>query len=211
MVRFSIVAICQLLAISLYGGRQPTARDGEIRLRLQIILHVVDDRGDAQQVRTTAARLLATAGIVADWRECDAVVTRCEPLVGPDAVNIRLLPTGATTSPQCGLIVRDGRTSTILMYVVRHRELVWRIRHSPAGRAEPALSMLEVEDVTGLAIAHEVGHFLNLHHSHRGVMQAVMGPDELVALRRARLSFTTEESAAIRRSAQLASDQTRLP
>jgi hypothetical protein len=210
MVRFPITAICQLLTIALYGAQQPIDRDGEIRLRLQIILHVVADRGDAQQVRATATRLLATAGIVADWRECDAIVTRCEPLVGLDAVNIRLLPTRAATSPQCGLIVRDGRTSTILMYVVRHRELVWRIRHSPAGRAEPALSMLEVEDVTGLAIAHEVGHFLNLPHSHRGVMQAFIGPDELVALRRARLAFTTEESAIIKRSGR-AWNKTRFP
>jgi hypothetical protein len=210
MVRFPITAICQLLTIALYGVQQPTDRDAGIRLRLQIIVHIVEDRGDAQQVRATATRLLATAGVAVDWRECDAVVSRCQPLAGPDAVNIRLLPTRTTNSPQCGVIVRDGGTSTILMYVARQRELVWRILHGPAGRADPALSTLEVEDITGLAIAHEVGHFLNLHHSHRGVMHAFIGPDELVALRRARLTFTTEESAAIWRSAR-ARDQTRLP
>jgi len=170
-----------------------------LTIYLHLILHLPVEEEELARARETAQSLLASAGIAAEWQVCSVLTSQCGAANAPNAVSVRLLPRRSTGRPECGQLVRDPKLGTVaLVYVVRHRELVLDVRHSPAGRATPSLSTLESGHVTGLAIAHEVGHALNLRHARRGVMKAWIDLEDLRALRESRLAFTPEQSARMR-------------
>jgi hypothetical protein len=167
-----------------------------LTIHLQVILHTPIQEEDLALARESAQALLAPAGIAIEWDVCSALASRCEPANARNAITVRLLARKVTGRPQCGQLIREARSGTVaLIYVLRHRELVHEVRHSPAGRSYPALSTLEPGHVTGLAIAHEVGHALNLRHERRGVMRAWIDLDDLRALRESRLVFTRGQAA----------------
>jgi hypothetical protein len=170
-----------------------------LTVQLHVVLHLPIDREDLALARETAQGLLTSAGIGSEWQECSALTSPCDSPNGPNVISVRLLPRKVTGRPECGHLIRDPKRGTAaLVYVVRHRELARDIRHSPAGRSHPALSGLKAGHVTGLTIAHEVGHALNLRHARRGVMKAWIDVDDLLALRQARLAFTPDESVRMR-------------
>jgi hypothetical protein len=168
---------------------------------LYVVLHVEVGDTDRRLARETAEALLARAGIATDWQECSVLAARCEAVSGPNALIVRLMPTKVTESQEHGILAREaGQPRMALIHVLRHRELVQRIRNSAAGRADPALFSLRTGHVTGLAIAHEVGHAFGLPHGDSGVMKTRLIEEDLIALRQARLAFTSPQAARMRQA-----------
>jgi hypothetical protein len=77
-------------------------------------------------------------------------------------------------------------------------EVVQLLRFGPRGRTHLQLAAIDVWDVAGLVMAHEIGHIAGLRHATRGVMHGRLDVEDLVALRRDALRFTRGEAAALR-------------
>jgi hypothetical protein len=184
-----------LVHLLLYGSMPGAGSNREVRVHLYAVLHLEMSAGELELGLATAKALLAQASIGADWQVCSALAGVCEPRSGPGLITLRFVARKVTGRPECGALIRDRHGVAALMYVARHRALVHEVIHSPRGREHPALAALRAGHVTGLSIAHEVGHALGLKHAKRGVMKAWIDVDDLLALRESRLPFTREQAA----------------
>jgi len=160
------------------------------------------DAADLYVVRQAVPPLLATGAIRAEWRDCSTLDRRCPDTAnsGVFPVYVRLIPIRETSNRDvCGEVIHDALTGapTIRVYLPPHADLVHAIRLHPDSRLNPPLGTLRVGHVVGLTIAHEIGHALNVPHARSGLMKAHPGMREILALREARLQFTTEQRARI--------------
>ena len=160
------------------------------------------DAADLYVVRQVVPPLLATGAIRAEWRDCSTLDRRCPDTAnsGVFPVYVRLIPIRETSNRDvCGEVIHDVLTGapTIRVYLPPHADLVHAIRLHPDSRLNPPLGTLRVGHVVGLTIAHEIGHALNVPHARSGLMKAHPGMREILALREARLQFTTEQRARI--------------
>jgi hypothetical protein len=184
-----------LVHLLLYGSMPGVGSNGELRMHLSVVLHLEMSAGELELGLATAKALLAQAAIGVDWQVCSALAGVCEALSRPGQMTLRFVARNVSDRPECGALIRDRHGVAALLYIGRHRALVHKVIHSPRGRAHPALAALKAGHVTGLAIAHEVGHALGLKHAERGVMKGWIDVDDLLALRESRLTFTREQAA----------------
>lgn len=168
------------------------------------VIHVFVEKGLAaapfERVPAAAAAMLAAAGVRSRWRFC-SMETPCNDLNGfrPTVTVIiraglkRLNPDPCATASRSP----DRATGTV---VVNHRcvaDALHAISYGPAGRAMPRLRLLQLGDVVGLVVAHEIGHIAGLRHTE-GVMHARLTPHDLVAFQQGSLAFARSEAATLR-------------
>jgi hypothetical protein len=187
------------------GADLAAAGDGRVvkadALRLRIVLHTPLGAPDLAVARTTADGLLTKAGIHTAWTTCSVLLESCGSSNIPGTLTVRILPTNVTPRHAGGHLVRDfEHGSTALIHEPWHATLIQHIRNSSAGRSDPSLATLTVGHTMGLAIAHEVGHALGLHHTSRGVMKPLMDREDLRALRGNRLFFEGNQSDQMRQA-----------
>ncbi len=194
-----------LLALGLPGTMPVPAPAiaGAAIVQLRVFPHASVDAPTLQLATTTASKLLASGRINVEWRECGTPERNCNELSEPVKVIVLLLPVAKTTDEDVSAeVVQDQstRAPTVLVYLPNLADRVRTIRQSAAGRSNPALATLQLGDLVGLAIAHEVGHVFGLPHAPSGVMKARLGTDDLLALHAARLTFTQRDTAAMRQA-----------
>jgi hypothetical protein len=149
-----------------------------------------------------AARLLTSAGIRSRWLNCTATGA-CLAVDEAAHVVTVILRRSAVHAPQrCASAARDRhrRASTVLVHMSCIADVVHQIQWSPTGRSHPLLSRLEVDEVLGLVLAHELGHAGGLGHTDTGVMRARLDIDDILAFRSGTLTFTGPEAATLRAS-----------
>jgi hypothetical protein len=192
MVLFAVLSFC-VVPMDLFSG------EGTRPVRLDVFDHARLDTGDIDLARETVLRLLQSAGVRSGWRECSHGRS-CEDSNAPYRINVRLIPTRMAPKVvgdfTCGHRLADG--TTILVYVPCSRDVARGARLSLTARSNPWLASLKTGHVMGLAVAHEVGHVLGLRHSTTGVMKARIDIDDLLALRKSRLSFSPPQAASLR-------------
>jgi hypothetical protein len=131
------------------------------------------------------------------WVPC-AVVSRSNltPCKAPDrAIELHILSSPATND------FRDD-TLGIAMPLLGSRDhagvFLSRVRQTAARNA----GIIDVSELLGYAMAHEIGHLL-LHssvHSSDGLMRANLRPADLKKAAQRQLKFTPEQGEAIRRN-----------
>jgi Putative peptidase family len=191
-----------LLALSLLRTlpEPAPAGAGAAIVQLRVFGHAAVDAPTLQLARTTTSKLLDSARIGAEWRDCGTVESTCNASSEPVQVIVLLLPVAKTTEEDVsGEVVQDQstRAPTVIVYLPNLADRLRTILQSAPGRSNPALATLQLGHLIGLAIAHEVGHVFGLPHTLSGVMKARLATDDLIALHRARLAFTPRDTAAI--------------
>jgi hypothetical protein len=172
----------------------------EVRICLFSPAHV--DEADRDRARRVATGLLRSAAVRAAWHDCAS--SDSEPL-SSDArsVTVLILTRQQGSEPDaCGRVARapGGRAGTVFVDFTCVARSVLFAKRSPPGRAHPALAGLEVGDLVGAVIAHEIGHVLGLPHHRAGLMRARLRIEEIVALRIGTLTFSRADAAMIRAS-----------
>ena len=168
------------------------------------VIHVFLEKGvtaaPLERVPAVAAAILQAAGVRSRWRFC-TMEAPCTDINGfrPTVTVIiraglrRLVPDPCATATR----EPDQATGTV---VVNHRcvaDALHAISFGQAGRAMPRLRILQLGDVVGLVVAHEIGHIAGLRHTH-GVMHARLNPTDLAAFQDGTLVFARSEAATLR-------------
>jgi hypothetical protein len=178
------------------------------------VIHVFVERGLAaapfERVPAVAAAMLATAGVRSRWRFC-ATETPCDDLNGfrPTATVIIRTGAGRRNADPCATASRapDRATGTIVVYHRCVDDALRSIRYGAAGRMLPRLKLLQLGDVIGLVVAHEIGHVAGLRHAKGGVMHARLNPEDLLAFQEGSLAFARTEAATLRTALLVARPQ----
>jgi len=203
-------AIAVVLLTTLFGVRVgetlvfqmelPTASGPAPTVHLLVRINATLDDADVDQARATTDVLLASVGIRTEWhdcrdvRACDLDALESRPLI-VQLFSSRKLRGGDI----CGEVIRDPiMAPTIAIYVAQIVELRSVFRLRGVDRGDLLMSTLTNGHLVGMTIAHEVGHVLGIRHSSVGVMQARLSSNDVVALRRARLTFTPQQGVAMR-------------
>jgi hypothetical protein len=168
-----------------------------LRIWLYVVGPLEPDHGAAAQA--IADRLLRTAGVAIEWRMCGPADV-CSRATDPHPHVTMILTSAARPSCGTAALERSGIAATVLISLPCIAQVVLDVTRSPAARVNPLLVTLQASHLTGAAMAHEVGHALGLRHTRRGIMQARLDTDDILALRRGQLAFQPTEVAAMRAS-----------
>jgi hypothetical protein len=186
--------------LTLFGPRVELATAAESpAIELQLGARGGLDAAALHRVEQTVESLLAPAGIGASWHGCQPPDDcRSDRAV---IVLVQLLTVSKMTDGEvCGEFLRDQRSGvpTVLVYLPRVVELQQAMHGGSGARNSPALATVQIGDLVGLIIAHEVGHALGVPHGRTGVMKARPSVDDVVALRLSTLAFQQKEAVVMR-------------
>jgi hypothetical protein len=193
---FLLAGICGL-------SEQPLDPAAFTTVHLRVFTHASVDAPTWELAKTTAGQLLASAGIVPEWRNCDAADGACrQPGVAMQVIVLLLPVVKMARADVSAEVVRDplARTATMFVYLPNLAESVRTVRQSTAARSDPSLATLQLGHLVGLAIAHEVGHAFGLPHARSGVMKARLATNDFLALRASRFAFTSKNTSALRQT-----------
>jgi hypothetical protein len=168
-------------------------------------IHLFVQKGvDAQplvRVPQIAGDMLAAAGVRSRWRVCTAAAP-CRDIDGvrPTVTVIIRGRQKAKVGHRCATAWREPSraTGTVVVHYECVADVVHAIRHSQVGRSTVRLSTLQVGDVVGLVVAHEIGHVAGLPHADGGVMHARLDASDILAFREGAMAFGRGEAATLR-------------
>jgi len=170
----------------------PAAMHGSARLPLTVrVYDMTVDHADRRRALDAAARALAPAGVEVQW--VDSRAAQAAPPEPQDMV-LRLARQDSASAVSgrmaLGYAVVDaaGRRGTVATIFLERVD--WLARHSGA----------DVEELTGLAIAHEIGHLLlgTSRHSRQGLMRGQWTVGELRSGRPRDWQLHPEDCAQLR-------------
>jgi hypothetical protein len=149
--------------------------------------------------KTAVRTLLATAGLPASWCRSDDGAACIGPPIRR-TISVVLLPTGAANAISSGHTVRDAATgeAVVVVFVEPLRQRAIEIRRRAAAQLEPRLATISAGHLTGMAIAHEIGHALGLPHATTGIMQPRLDVADIAAFRAGHLAFSPPEGERMR-------------
>jgi hypothetical protein len=120
---------------------------------------------DRNSAREVAGTLLASAGIVLDWRNCDDTAD-CPDAPGAPRLTLIFM---AVMRPACGTAALEpgAASATILIPVPCVADVALAQKRRLSTRSNPLVSTLAPPHLLGAAVAHELGHVLGLSHAPR--------------------------------------------
>jgi hypothetical protein len=193
-----------LLVVGLGGlSGQPPATGPLPIVQLRVFAHATMDGPALEVAKSASRRLLEPAGIGTEWRNCSGGEDTCTQPDTATQVIVLLMPIAKWTGDEVSAEVLHGPSTpvpTVLVYMPNLTDRLRTVQQSGAGRSNPALATLQLGDLVGLAIAHEIGHAFGLGHTSSGVMKKRIAPGDLLALATSRLAFSAREAAVLRQS-----------
>jgi hypothetical protein len=169
-------------------------------LQLLVRTYVVGalEAADRDATIRLAEKLLTTAGVEVDWRDCSQPGA-CVGIETTAGVTLILI---STNRPTCGTaqLSAGGTSATVLVSVECVAQAALNLKRRQPGRSHPLLFTLEARHLLGAVVAHEVGHVFGLRHTATGLMHAHLGVDDVLALRQGTLTFSPLEAAQMRAS-----------
>ena len=170
-----------------------------------------DSRVDKATVRgaeDVARRLLAAGGLKTEWRSCDTAEL-CPAVPGVRDAVVRLaVPAHPGRSQRCGQAALGDRpgAGTVTVSVPCVAAVASRLSNIGDVHGHPLLRIARYDDILGAAVAHELGHVLGLKHGE-GLMLPLLGPDQIVQLRKGSLGFSHLDAARVNVKATMAARQ----
>ncbi len=166
----------------------------EIPIDLRVFVHAAIEPAMLDLARRSATELLGFAGLQVEWDQCRVRYAECRAQDAARAITVRVVQRSLTDSHVCGGTRGDAVDGdVILVFLACHDELARTL-----GRT--AAATLQVGDLLGLTVAHEVGHVLGLAHGAVGVMQARFDMNAFLDLCTSRLAFMPHEQLQMRQA-----------
>jgi hypothetical protein len=199
--RYAIALAVAAPAFPALSIAQPSA-NGDAGQVLQVSTSVYGrltsvDRDAAEEM---AGQLLEAAGVRVAWRRCDESRDCPTEHGGRPRVNLIL---AAVARPTCGRAALDTlhNGATVFVSLPCLSEAARKMKTLTIARAHPLMFRLEARHLLGMTIAHELGHVLGLPHAPTGLMRSHLTAGEVLSFLEGRLTFTSEQSHRMRRSA----------
>ena len=180
---------------------------GPVVLRVRAYADSRVDKATVRRAEDVARRLLAAGGLKTEWRSCDTAESCPAPGV-PDAVVRLSLHVHPGRSEPCGRAALGDRpgAGTVTVSVPCVAAVASRLSNPGRVRGHPLLAMARYDDIVGAAVAHELGHVLGLKHGE-GLMRPLLGPEQIVQLRKGSLGFSHLDAARVNAEATVAARQ----
>jgi len=174
-------------------------RGSPLRVRAYADKHV--DQATVGPALRMAGHLLAAAALPVEWRVCDAAASCPAEDARAAAIVVILSSRGRQNGREnCGVAVQGtpGSGGTVLVSVPCVAGVAFRLARRAGTGTHPLLAMPRHDDVVGAIVAHEIGHLLGVSHARSGLMRATLEADDIIALRRGKLSFSAADSRTMR-------------
>jgi hypothetical protein len=180
-----------------------------VGLRVRAYADKQVDEATIRPALEVADRLLASAGLIVEWRICDAAQScPVEDTPAPEIVVILSSRARQHGRENCGVAAHGSRDSagTVLVSVPCVAGVAFRLTRRAGTGTNPLLAMPRHDDLVGAIVAHEIGHLLGIRHAPAGLMRARLEADDIIALRRGKLRFSRAEAGRMRIAALLAAE-----